>query len=215
MTLFQPDASTADMCGNGARCAARWVAERTGADSVMLDTQAGTRRADVDGETVTVEMGTPRFDPAEVPVLRDDPMVEESLAGYDVTAVHTGVPHAVAFVDDVDDVDVEADAPAIRSHEAFPEGANVTFASPDGDGEFRQRTFERGVEGETQSCGTGAVAIAAVAHRAGRSGEQVRVRPPGGELHVDLSGGRATLRGATEQEEGGEAEAVPARSLDV
>jgi len=92
MTLFQPDASTADMCGNGARCAARWVAERTGADSVMLDTQAGTRRADVDGETVTVEMGTPRFDPAEVPVLRDDPMVEESLAGYDVTAVHTGVP---------------------------------------------------------------------------------------------------------------------------
>ncbi|WP_232701055.1 diaminopimelate epimerase [Halobacterium wangiae] len=215
MTLFQPDGSTADMCGNGARCAARWVAERTDADAVMLDTQAGTRRADVDGETVTVEMGTPRFEPTEVPVRRDEAMVEEPLAGYEVTAVDTGVPHAVVFVDDVDDVDVETNAPAIRHHEAFPDGANVTFASPDGDGEFRQRTFERGVEGETRSCGTGAVAIAAVAHRDDRCGEQVRVRPPGGVLHVDLSGGRATLRGATEQEAGGEVEAVPARSLDA
>lgn len=207
MTLFQPDASTADMCGNGARCAARWVAERTGADSVMLDTQAGTRRADVDGETVTVEMGTPRFDPAEVPVLRDDPMVEESLAGYDVTAVHTGVPHAVAFVDDVDDVDVEADAPAIRSHEAFPEGANVTFASRDGDGGYDQRTYERGVEGETASCGTGAVAIAAAARERERTeSDVVEVSPPGGDLVVRFpADGTATLVGPVTHEFDGEA----------
>ncbi|WP_336034597.1 diaminopimelate epimerase [Halobacterium yunchengense] len=216
MTLRQPDGSTADMCGNGARCAARWVAERTGADSVMLDTQAGTRRADLDGTDVTVEMGVPSFDPADVPVSRDAPMVEESVAGFAVTAVDTGVPHAVAFVDDVDDVDVDGDAPAVRHHEAFPQGANATFASRADDGGFRQRTFERGVEGETQSCGTGAVAVAAVADRLGLyDGGAVAVRPPGGELVVDLSGGRATLSGPTEQELGGEAEAAPTRHLDA
>ncbi|MFB6071869.1 MAG: diaminopimelate epimerase [Halobacterium sp.] len=215
MTLVQPDGSTADMCGNGARCAARWVAEQTSADAVMLDTQAGTRRADVDGETVTVEMGAPEFDPAGVPVVSEDAMVRGRIAGYEVTAVNTGVPHAVVFVDDVDDVALEADAPEIRHHGVFPEGANVTFASPDGDGGFRQRTFERGVEGETQSCGTGAVAVAAVAHREGRCGERVSVRPPGGTLRVDLSGGRATLRGPTEYEGEGEADPEPARQVDA
>ncbi|SEW04764.1 diaminopimelate epimerase [Halobacterium jilantaiense] len=218
MTLVQPDGSTAAMCGNGARCAARWVAEREGVDTVMLDTQAGTRRAEVDGDTVTVEMGEPAFDPGAVPVARDEPMVEESLAGFAVTAVNTGVPHAVAFVDDVDGVDLDADAPAVRHHDAFPEGANVTLASPDGEGGFRQRTFERGVEGETQSCGTGAVAIAVVAARLGlldNGRSDVAVRPPGGTLRVDVSGDRALLTGPTEREDSGELERRPARRVDA
>ncbi|WP_232687574.1 diaminopimelate epimerase [Halobacterium zhouii] len=215
MTLVQPDGSTASMCGNGARCAARWVAERTGADSVMLDTQAGTRRADVDDAEVAVEMGAPSFAPETVPVARDTPVEREELAGYEVTAVNTGVPHAVAFVDDVDSVDVAADAPAIRHHDAFPEGANVTFASADDERGFRQRTFERGVEAETESCGTGAVAVAAVARREGRCGDSVRVRPPGGDLRVDFSGGHATLTGPTVREQTGEAERVSVRVLDV
>ena len=215
MTLRQPDGSTADMCGNGARCAARWVAERTGSEVVMLDTQAGTRRASLEATDVTVEMGEPTFAPTEVPVDREEAMVRETLAGYEVTAVDTGVPHAVVFVEDVAAVNLEADAPAIRNHEAFPDGANVTFASGATDGGFDQRTFERGVEGETQSCGTGAVAVAAVAHRDGRCGDSVAVRPPGGELHVDLAEGRATLRGPTEHELGGEAEAVSTRHLDA
>jgi diaminopimelate epimerase len=221
MTLVQPDGSTAAMCGNGARCAARWVAAREGADTVMLDTQAGTRRAEVDGETVTVEMGNPDLDPDAVPVDRAEPMVEASLAGFDVTAVNTGVPHAVAFVDDVDAVDLAADAPALRHHDAFLEGANVTLASPDGEGGFRQRTFERGVEGETRSCGTGAVAVAVVAERLGllddRGGEggEVVVRPPGGPLRVDVSGDRALLTGPTEREGDGELPARPQRVTDA
>jgi diaminopimelate epimerase len=218
MTLVQPDGSTAAMCGNGARCAARWVAEREGTDTVMLDTQAGTRRAEVDGETVTVEMGEPDFAPDAVPANRDEPMVEESLAGFSVTAVNTGVPHAVAFVEDVDDVDLEADAPALRHHDAFPEGANVTLASRDEDGGFRQRTFERGVEGETRSCGTGAVAVAVVAERLGLLADgqaDVAVRPPGGTLQVDLSGDRALLTGPTVREHDGDLERRPAGALDA
>jgi diaminopimelate epimerase len=214
MTLVQPDGSVAAMCGNGARCAACWAAERTGSDEVMIDTQSGTRRAVVSrkapddgdhGDTrefadeVTIEMGRPRFLPADVPTRTADPLVQEHVEGLTVTAVNTGVPHAVAFVDDVDEIDLETVAPPVRHADVFPEGANVTLASRvDEDGPaFRQRTYERGVEGETDSCGTGAVAIAAVANRLGRleTGQTVRVTPPGGDLFVTVTDDDALLRG--------------------
>jgi len=215
MTLVQPDGGTAAMCGNGARCAARWVAARTDADEVMLDTQAGTRRTVVDGDDVAVEMGAPAFDPAAVPVTGDEPLIREDVAGYTVTAVNTGVPHAVAFVDDVDAIDIDADAPPIRHHDRFPEGANATFAEETEAG-FRQRTFERGVEGETESCGTGAVAVAVVAAREGRVPENatVRVSPPGGTLTIELDGDTAVLRGPTTVVGDGEAEPTPVRRMD-
>jgi diaminopimelate epimerase len=220
MTLVQPDGSVAAMCGNGARCAARWAAERTGSDEVMIDTQSGTRRAVISrlapdaenrghgdsrgfADEVTIEMGRPRFLPGDVPVRTVDPLVNEHVEGLEVTAVNTGVPHAVAFVDDVDAVDLDAVAPAIRHADVFPEGANVTLAARvedpvDTEGPaFRQRTFERGVEGETDSCGTGAVAIAAVADRLGRveTGQTVQVTPPGGDLFVTVTDDDALLRG--------------------
>lgn len=213
MTLVQPDGSVAEMCGNGARCAAAWAAGVTDATEFVLDTPAGTRHTVVDegGERVTVEMGRPAFVPEAVPLARDDPLVDEPLEslagtpaeGLRVTAVDTGVPHAVVFVDDVDAVDIDAVAPPIRRADCFPKGANVTFASRDGDG-FRQRTYERGVEGETRACGTGAVAVVAAARRLGRldgcgadSDERwVRVSPPGGDLRVSVpKTGFARLRG--------------------
>jgi diaminopimelate epimerase len=217
MTLIQPDGSVAAMCGNGARVAAKWAAERTGSDEVMIDTQSGTRRAVIEqdapddgnrshgdsrdfGDDVTIEMGRPRFTPDAVPVRTAEPLAEEHVEGLTVTAVNTGVPHAVAFVDDVDDIDLEEVAPPVRHADVFPEGANVTIASrvEDDDGvTFHQRTYERGVEGETESCGTGAVSIAAVAHRLGRldTGETVRVSPPGGNLFVTITDDDALLRG--------------------
>jgi len=197
MTLVQPDGSVAGMCGNGARCAARWAAERTGADEVMIDTPSGTRHADIEGDIVTIEMGAPVFDPEGVPADRDEPLVEEAVEGLAVTAVNTGVPHAVAFVEDVDAVDLETVAPPVRHADVFPRGTNVTLASPTPEGGFRQRTFERGVEGETRSCGTGAVAVAAVARRLGRieDGATVTVSPPGGDLSVTVTDGNAFLEG--------------------
>ncbi len=203
MTLVQPDGSTAPMCGNGARCAAAWAADRTAADEVMVDTQAGTRHARIDDDGVTIEMGVPSFEPHDVPLVQNEPLVEEVVEGVTVTAVDTGVPHAVAFVDDVDEVDLEAVAPAVRNADAFSVGANVTFASRDGDG-FRQRTFERGVEGETQSCGTGAVAVVAAAKRLGLvddASDPIIVSPPGGDLEITVPDrGAATLRGPVARE---------------
>ncbi len=211
MTLVQPDGSTAAMCGNGARVVARWAYDRTGEREFMIDTQAGTRRAAVspDGSEVTVEMGVPRFVAAEVPLARDTELIEEDVGGLTVTAVNTGVPHAVAFVDDVDAVSLSAVAPQVRHADVFPAGANVNLAAVVDDGHadgglatIDQRTFERGVEGETRACGTGAVAIAAVARRLGLvAGETVRVRPPGGDLAITVpAGGPATLTGPVAHE---------------
>ncbi|WP_224447290.1 diaminopimelate epimerase [Haloprofundus salilacus] len=221
MTLVQPDGSFAAMCGNGARCAAAWAAARTDASEFMIDTQSGTKRAVVRGKPggddsadITVEMGRPTFEPRDVPLAadRDDKLVAEEVKGLEVTAVNTGVPHAVAFVDNVDAVDLDAVAPAVRHADAFPEGANVTLASRDEDGGFSQRTFERGVEGETRSCGTGAVAIVAAAKRLGLvdGDDLIRVSPPGGDLEITVpDGGSATLRGPVEAEYGGRLAARP------
>ncbi|WP_435151889.1 diaminopimelate epimerase [Haladaptatus sp. DFWS20] len=215
MTLVQPDGSTAEMCGNGARCAAVWAAEQADADEVMIDTLAGTRYASIDDEGATIEMGAPDFSPDGVPLAQDEPLVQKEIGGYEVTAVNTGVPHAVIFVDDVESVDIERDAPPIRHAEMFPEGANVTFASQR-DGGFDQRTFERGVEGETQSCGTGAVAIAAVARRLGITEErEISVSPPGGDLEVALGERYATLSGPVETEFEGRVRISTAGRLDL
>jgi len=221
MTLVQPDGSVADMCGNGARVAALWAFRETGAEEVVVGTPAGDRRAVVRESGVTVGMGRPSFDPADVPLARDvgGPLVEEEVevGGLTVTAVNTGVPHAVAFVDDVDAVDLGAVAPAVRHAAVFPEGANVTLASrvrpddaregaphaPHAPAAFRQRTYERGVEGETLACGTGAVAVVAAAKRTGRLdvGGPVRVSPPGGDLLIVVpDSGPATLTGPVERE---------------
>jgi diaminopimelate epimerase len=226
MTLVQPDGSTATMCGNGARVVALWAHARPGDREFMIDTQAGTRRASVnaDATAATIEMGEPTFDPVRVPLARDEPLIDESVEGLTVTAVNTGVPHAVAFVDGsrddpdgIDAVDLDAVASPVRHADVFPEGANVNLASvvEDGSGDgpalIDQRTFERGVEGETRSCGTGAVAVVAVARRLGLiDGEAAVSRPPGGDLEITVPDrGHATLTGPVAREYEGTLPADP------
>lgn len=218
MRLVQPDGSIAEMCGNGARCVAAWAADRAESATFDIETPAGTRHAVVEADEVAVEMGEPTYAPAAVPLTGGDSLIDATLpelddtpaTGLSITAVNTGVPHAVVFVDDVDDIDIDAVAAPIRHADAFPQGANVTFASEpsperargsDRSDAFRQRTFERGVEGETRACGTGAVAVAAAAKRLGRLATDivdswVTVTPPGGELGVAVpDDGPARLRG--------------------
>ncbi|MGM0606324.1 MAG: diaminopimelate epimerase [Halobacteriota archaeon] len=213
MTLVQPDGSIAAMCGNGARVTAAWARQHTNADEFMIDTPAGTRHAKIGADSITIEMGEPTFDPTRVPLsdAYDEPLIDTDVEGLTVTAVNTGVPHAVAFVDDVDAIDLEAVAPSVRHADAFPRGTNVTIASPvdpdDPTAGYRQRTFERGVEGETRSCGTGAVAVVAAAKRTGRldTNEPVTVAPPGGKLSITVPDrGPATLAGPVEYEFDGE-----------
>ncbi|MFB6300326.1 MAG: diaminopimelate epimerase [Halobacteriales archaeon] len=215
MRLYQPDGGTAAMCGNGARCVAHWAAQRTGVETVDIDTPAGRRRATIDDETVTVEMGAPTFDPRTVPLAEEytEPLIEERVGPLTVTAVNTGVPHAVSVVPDVTAIDLDRIGPTIRHASVFPEGTNVTLASHRNEGGFTQRTYERGVEDETRACGTGAVAIAAVAHRFGWIGtdDPTTIVPPGGELAVTIrNDGTATLRGPVVRETTDDLELPPA-----
>lgn len=237
-TLVKPDGTVAATTGNGARCAAAWAAGRVGANEFMLDTPAGSRRAWVDpaaggadvavgaddatdgpapadGEprtaTVVVEMGVPSFAPRDAPGLvgTETSPVEDPVRSVDVdlpvTAVDVGTPHAVAVVDDVEAVALDSVGPAVAG--AFDRPTNVTVAAPDGDG-FRQRTYEFGVDAETDACGTGAVATVAVARRLGLLDDphptDVRVSPRGGDVAVALpADGPATLRGPVVREFGG------------
>jgi len=205
MTLVQPDGSIAEMCGNGARVVATWAAARTGAREFVIETPAGEYPAHVGQEGVTIEMNEPTLDPDQVPTTLDEPLIETEIEGLTITAVNTGVPHAVAFVEDVADVDLESVAPSVRHADVFPEGANVTVASKREAGPvlgYDQRTFERGVEGETRSCGTGAVAVVAAASELGavEVDQAVPVHPPGGRLVVTRTEDGATLQGPVERE---------------
>lgn len=197
MILIQPDGGEAEMCGNGARCLVRYAVEEGYAhedEEVRVETVAGVREAVCRGDEVRVEMGVPSFDAEDVPARRA--LVEEGVEGLEVTSVNTGVPHAVAFVEDLGAVSIEEAAPPVRHADIFPEGANVNFVERDGDA-FRVRTFERGVEDETLSCGTGAVAVAAVALRLGETDEdEVRIETRGGPLTITFDEtGAAYMRG--------------------
>jgi diaminopimelate epimerase len=141
-----------------------------------------------DGFSATVTMTPPQFDRKDIPATGTGEY-KERIGDYEVYAVNTGVPHAVIMVDAVDSIDVAAVAPAIRRHPTLPEGANVNFVEKIAENSIRIRTFERGVEDETLSCGTGATASAAVAVKLGLVGETVDVETRGGPLTIYLKDG--------------------------
>jgi diaminopimelate epimerase len=193
MRLFQPDESEADMCGNGIRCLAKYASD-TGyvKESCTVETRAGEFSVIMGYREeeffATITMPAPKFDRKDIPAIGEGEY-KEKIGDYDVYAVNTGVPHAVIFVEAIDGVDVAAVAPAIRRHASFPKGANVNFVQRSGDDSITIRTFERGVEEETLSCGTGATAAAAVAHRLGYIGTTVHVETKGGPLTIYLADG--------------------------
>lgn len=198
MRLFQPDESEAEMCGNGIRCLAKAAADAGYVKgSFTVETPAGsigvTTEYTGDGFLATVMISPPLFDRSDIPATGSGEY-KERIGDYDVYAVNTGVPHAVVIVQSVDAVDVAAVAPAIRHHATFPKGANVNFVEKTGENSIRIRTFERGVEDETLSCGTGATASAAVMHRLGHTGDTVGVETRGGPLTILLKG-TTTMQG--------------------
>ncbi len=172
MRIFNADGSEAEMCGNGARCAALYI----GRSEVRLKTLAGTIQARVSGSTVKVKLTDPRN-------MRLDMPVKVGKRSIWVNCVNTGVPHAVIFVDGLDNIDVHHLGRHIRYHKEFsPRGTNVNFIEVTADTGIDIRTYERGVEAETLACGTGSVASALVfALRAGID-DGVSVRTRSGEI---------------------------------
>lgn len=180
--IFNADGSEAEMCGNGARCAARFAFEHGIAKAQMnFMTLAGVIEARIEAEDVAVKMTKPKN-------MRLDIATELNSQPVTVHFADTGVPHAIVFVDNIDEYDVESNGRALRYHAEFaPAGTNADFVGITGPDSIKVRTYERGVEGETLACGTGAVASALLAHATGRVKScPVKVTMPGGQLKIDF-----------------------------
>jgi len=200
MRLFQPDESEAEIYGNGIRCLAKYAFDAGYVkESCTVETLAGERAISMgykeDTFTATISMAPLKFDRNDIPATGSGEY-DETIESYKVYAVNAGVPHAVIIVDAVDAVDLGSIGPKICHHATFSEGANVNVVERTGPDSIRIRTFERGVEDETLSCGTGAVASAAVVHKLGLAGEAIDVETRGGPLTIYLKDGGAKMEGS-------------------
>jgi diaminopimelate epimerase len=153
MRYYNRDGGEAEMCGNGARCFARFANKVAGAkDRISFETPAGVIGAELHDDLVTLQMSEPT-----------DLRLNLKLNGKSVHFINSGVPHVVVPAAKIDDVDVRSDGAALRHHEMFsPKGANVNFLEKRGRNKIAIRTYERGVEDETLACGTGVVASALI-----------------------------------------------------
>lgn len=189
MRYFNSDGSEAEMCGNGARCIALYAHSKGIAPREMsFSSRAGVHTASVSANWIRLKF----TDPGEVRL--DVPLVlnAERLVCH---FLNSGVPHLVLFVENLPTLKVTEFGRGLRFHpELGPEGANVNFVQVIGDTSIKIRTYERGVEDETLSCGTGAVASAIVSHLKGKVQPPVEVSTQGGLLRVDFQplGGQVT-----------------------
>lgn len=178
--FFNADGGRAEMCGNGARCAARFALINGIADSEMsFETDVGIISAQVIDDQVKIKM----TDPAD---LKTDYVIELEKGPLMVSSINTGVPHLVAEVPDINEIEVVQLGREIRFHKEFaPAGTNVNFVSSQKDSVISNRTYERGVEDETLACGTGCVAGALImAHKFGTKSPVTVITKSGGELTI-------------------------------
>ncbi len=192
--IFNADGGEVEQCGNGARCFVRFVHDQklTDKSDIRVETQRGiiAPRLEADGN-VTVDMGEPRFLPAEIPFVHDEDVVIYNLDVADdtleISVVSMGNPHAVQVVDDVDTAPVGEHGPLIERHARFPQRVNAGFMQVVDPNHIRLRVFERG-SGETLACGTGACAAAVTGIRRGLLQSPVRVTTRGGDLSIAWGG---------------------------
>ena len=192
--VFNADGSEVEQCGNGVRCVASVVArEADGRREFRFQSPAGIVHAKViRHDYVSVSMGAPIFEPAEIPFLAESKsdryLLDVGGVDFDVSVLSMGNPHCVLQVGDTDDADVVTLGPKIEQHERFPERTNVGFMTVRGRDEIDLRVHERGV-GETLACGTGACAAVVAGQRLGHLDAEVGVRLRGGQLMVSWRGG--------------------------
>lgn len=192
--IFNADGGEVEQCGNGARCFARYVRDHglTRKTDIPVATSAGviTLHVEADGQ-ITVDMGMPRFEPAEIPFAAEAWAAFYPLAlaktEVEVSVVSMGNPHAVLRVEQVDTAPVTSLGPEIEAHGRFPRRVNVGFMQVVDRQHIRLRVYERGA-GETLACGTGACAAVVVGRQRGWLDDKVTVSLPGGNLKIQWPG---------------------------
>jgi diaminopimelate epimerase len=192
--IYNADGGEVEQCGNGARCFARFVHERglTDKREIVVETIGGIIRPRLESDGhVAVNMGTPRFEPREVPF--EAPAraahypIEINGRTLELSVLSMGNPHAVQIVADVESAPVATDGPSIERHPRFPRRVNAGFMQIVDRGNVRLRVFERGA-GETLACGTGACAAVVAGRHRGLLDATVEVRLPGGTLRITWAG---------------------------
>jgi diaminopimelate epimerase len=197
--IFNADGGEVEQCGNGARCFVRFVHEKklTSKREIMVETRGGliSPRLEDDGR-VTVNMGAPVFDPAQIPFLSESVDIVQPLQvgrrKVQITAVSMGNPHAVQVVRDVESAPVEVMGPQIENHPSFPKRVNAGFMQVVDRTHIRLRVYERGA-GETLSCGTGACAAVVAGIRRKLLDNTVHVATRGGALTITWAGERSPV----------------------
>jgi diaminopimelate epimerase len=206
--IFNSDGGEVEQCGNGARCFVHFVRDQklTDKNAIRVETLSGIiePRLATSGE-VTVDMGTPAFEPERVPFddsgLKPRREHEEPLWPLDIdgdqkwiSVLSMGNPHAVQLVDDTANAPVTTEGPLIEHHFRFPQRVNAGYMQIDDRHSLRLRVWERGA-GETLACGTGACAAAVTGIRRGRLATPVKVAARGGTLTIDWNGGPVWMTG--------------------
>ena len=193
MRVWNADGSMVETCGNALRCVGWLLLEATDKEEVVIDTLGGPTTARRAGDhQVTVDMGAPRLDWAEVPLAEemDTRGIELQVGPIDAPVLHTpgavsmGNPHVVFFTDQQDDAFVRGSGSLVEHHPLFPEGVNVGFAKVIDRNQIRLRVWERGA-GLTLACGTGACAALVATARRGLTDRKATVVVDGGELTID------------------------------
>ena len=196
MRIYNADGSEAEMCGNGIRCVAKYVYDHKLTDKTEISVQTGAGvkilKLFVEGdkvEQVTVDMGEPVLAPAEIPIVADgDRVVDEPIEvcgkEWRMTCVSMGNPHAVVFVDDVENFELEKYGPHFENHERFPKRTNTEFVHVVSRTEAYMRVWERG-SAETWACGTGTCATVMACILNGKTDNKVLVHLRGGDLTIE------------------------------
>ncbi len=196
MRIFNSDGSEAEMCGNGIMCVAKFIHDKglSQKDKLVIETLAGTKKVKLienNGECneAIVDMGEPIFQDTNIPynvyeAFNKDLDLNVEEEKIRVTVVSMGNPHAVTFVENLENIDIEKYGPEIENNPIFPNRTNVEFVQIIDKNNVKMRVWERGV-GETCACGTGACAAAVASGLNGYTDENVTVKLPGGVLKIE------------------------------
>jgi len=195
MDMYNADGSQSAMCGNGIRCVAKYVYDYGLTDklNISVDTKSGIKYLDLTVENgkvvlITVDMGEPELKSGNIPIISGkDKVIMEPIeidgVTYRMTGVSMGNPHAVVFIENVKELDIEKIGPQFEHHSCFPERINTEFVKVLDEHTVEMRVWERG-SGETLACGTGACAVAVASVINGFVKDEVTVKLLGGDLKI-------------------------------
>ena len=198
MSMYNADGSEGKMCGNGIRCVAKYVYDNKMTDktTITVETLSGIKTLELNVkndkvETVKVNMGTPILLPKYVPVVSDkDKVVDEPIViddkEYRITCVSMGNPHAITFIENTDDLEIETIGPKFENNPIFPDRVNTEFIQVLDRNTVKMSVWERG-SGETFACGTGACATVVACVLNGLTDDKVTVKLLGGDLFIEYN----------------------------